>query len=52
MEREKTFIGTIKNVSAEKLIVCSKIPGKAEELKLKVQSYDVGNNKKMKGLNG
>lgn len=30
----------------------SKITGKVEELKFKVQSYDVGGNKKMKGLNG
>lgn len=32
--------------------MCSKIAGKAEELKFEVQSYDVGGNKKIKGLNG
>lgn len=51
-KRKKNLSGTIKNVSAEKSIVSSKITGKAEELKFKVQSYDVGGNKKMKGLNG
>jgi len=36
----ETISGTIKNVSA-KSVVCSKISGKAEELKFKVQNYDV-----------
>lgn len=38
-------------VSVKNSVVCSKVTGKTEELKFKAQSYDVGNNKKMKGSN-
>lgn len=51
-KEKKAVSGTIKNISAKRSLVCSKITGKAEDLKFKVQSYDVGGNKKMKGLNG